>query len=1062
MANQIFIAREKQLDQLNACLQRALAGQGNVCFVSGEAGSGKTTLVTEFTRRALDQNQDLAVAVGQCDAETGAGDAHLPFREIMAQLTGDVESKLAQGAITKENASRLRKLLVLSGQALVDVGPDLIGIFVPGIGLATRIGGFVAEKAGWLDKLEKLVNKPKAEPGDSGLKESHIFEQFANVLCQLSQKHPLVLVLDDLHWADEASISLLFHLGRRINEHKILLLGTYRSAEVAIGRAGERHPLEKVLAEFKRYFGDITVDLDQAVKQEGYEFVTAFLASEPHALRADFATSLYHHTGGHPLFTVELLRNLQERGDLVQDEQGRWIESGSLDWESLPKRVEGVIQERIGRLQKELRQILTVGSVQGEDFTAEVIASVQQAEARDLVRRLGSELERQHKLVLSQGIQRLDLSGQRLSRFRFQHNLFRTYLYNELNESERAYLHEDVGNALETLYGDQADEVAVQLSLHFEIAGLNEKARYYLQEAGKQAAIRYANDEALDYFSRAISLTPENDLEDRYNLLMLQERLHGLKSALKDRQAVLDQLKRITEALGEDHKKAEVCMREASYAIATSDFPAAIAATQQAIRLAEASEDSKILSHGFFTWGNAARLMGNYDLARSQMERAFSLAQNAGFKILEAGCLRGLGAVAQEQADTPTALKYDQDSLIISRKEGDRFGTGKTLNNLGLIFSSQGNFDTALAHFSEALEIFKEVGDRRSESVILGNIGVAYAEMGNLQSAGDYFLQTLAASRVLGNRENECHILNNLGNMAAQMGDLQASRKYLEEALPLTREIGAVYSEIINLNSIGLTLLQLGEFSTAEEKLRKSVSLAQELKIPDFESSALIKLGALHDSLGDFKVAQDYLDAGLKILCEISDEDEQANFMTHQALLYHHTGQNNQACQASIKAIASAHAVENPETEATAWLYCGHAQAALTHLDEAQAAYEKGLKIREEIEQEFKCAEIRAGMARVALQKGEPLSALTQAAPILTFLETHSLDGTEEPLRIYLTCYQVLKANNDPRASGLLRTAHAKLMEQAGNTQNETLRQSFLENVAANREIIEAYANLAE
>lgn len=525
---QIFIAREEQLKQLHDCLAQAVNGQGRVSFVSGEAGSGKTTLVQEFIRQAQAQDKDLAVAVGLCDAQTGVGDAYLPFREVLGRLTGDVDVKLAQGVITSENAGRLKNMLVLAGQAIVDVGPDLIGVFVPGVGLVTKLGAFVAEKVGWLDKLEKLVNKPKAKPGESGIQDSHIFEQYANVLCRISEKNPLLIILDDLHWGDAASINLLFHLGRRIGRHRILILGTYRSAEVAIGRGKERHPLEKVLAEFKRYFGDITIDLDKAVEEEGRQFVEAFLESEPNKLKNDFITNLYHHTGGHPLFTVELLRNMQERGDLVKDDAGRWIESESLNWEDLPTKVEGVIEERIGRLEQALKHLLTVGSVQGENFTAEVVARVQQAEAGGLIRKLSGELERQHRLVHSEGIRRLDPGGQRLSLFRFQHNLFRTYLYNELSEAERAYLHEDVGNALETLYGDQADEVAVQLALHFEKAGVDEKAGHYLQKAGEQSAARYANEEAIHYFTKALEITPQSNHEQRFDLLMLREDLNSI------------------------------------------------------------------------------------------------------------------------------------------------------------------------------------------------------------------------------------------------------------------------------------------------------------------------------------------------------------------------------------------------------------------------------------------------------------------------------------------------------------------------------------------------------
>jgi predicted ATPase len=151
-----------------------------VCFVTGETGSGKTTLVTEVARRAQEQYTDLAVAVGQSNAQTGAEDANLPFREVLGQLTGDVDAKLAQGVITQENASRLKKLIGISAQVLVELGPDLIGVFVPGALLAAKAGSFVVKEAGWMDKQERLAGKQKKGPAvvDSGIQQIHVFEQY--------------------------------------------------------------------------------------------------------------------------------------------------------------------------------------------------------------------------------------------------------------------------------------------------------------------------------------------------------------------------------------------------------------------------------------------------------------------------------------------------------------------------------------------------------------------------------------------------------------------------------------------------------------------------------------------------------------------------------------------------------------------------------------------------------------------------------------------------------------------------------------------------------------------
>ncbi|NIV32444.1 MAG: AAA family ATPase, partial [Anaerolineae bacterium] len=196
-----------------------------------------------------------------------------------------------------------------------------------------ELGKAVAKKAGWMDKLEELAKQPK--PGGPGLDQSQVFEQYTKVLIALAEKQPLLLILDDLHWADEGSTALLFRLGRRIEGSRILILGTYRPEEVALDRAGERHPLQKVLAEFKRYFGEIGVDLDRARETEGEQFVDAVLAAEPNRLGKEFRQVLFQRTRGHPLFTIELLRDMQERGVLVQDEQGCWLEGPLLDWNDL-------------------------------------------------------------------------------------------------------------------------------------------------------------------------------------------------------------------------------------------------------------------------------------------------------------------------------------------------------------------------------------------------------------------------------------------------------------------------------------------------------------------------------------------------------------------------------------------------------------------------------------------------------------------------------------------------------------------------------------------------------
>ncbi len=526
-----FVARERELARLDEFLDISLTGQGQVVFITGEAGSGKTALAREFSRRAQQAHADLVVASGNCDAQTGQGDPYLPFREVLSLLTGDIEAKWAAEAISSEDANRLWALMPLSLPILVDLSPDLIDGLVAGPALLSRAIAFAPGSstlpaardtkggaAGWLARLEQLVARKGAGQGLVNLQRGDLFEQYTTLLQALAAQRPLLLILDDLHWADPSSISLLFHLGQHIGRSRILLVGTYRPEEVAVGWEDAAHPLEDVVSEFKRDFGDIGVDLDQATAIEGRRFVEALLDTEPNRLDETFRRTLFQHTGGHALFTVELLRDMQQRGDLRRDAEGQWVaeptplpagapvqaSQGGLDWRRLPARMEGVVEKRIARLPAELRQALRIASVEGEEFTAEVVARVQGVDEGELIRRLSAEAVRQHRLVSAPSLQWL---GQRpLSRYQFRHNLFQKYLYHTLDEVERAYLHEAVGSTLEALYAERAEQVAGQLARHFQVAGNVDKAVEYLLQAGERARRLSANEEVIGYFQQGLGL----------------------------------------------------------------------------------------------------------------------------------------------------------------------------------------------------------------------------------------------------------------------------------------------------------------------------------------------------------------------------------------------------------------------------------------------------------------------------------------------------------------------------------------------------------------------------
>jgi predicted ATPase len=825
---QVFVGREAELDKLEAFLDRARTGQGQICFVSGQAGAGKTTLVSQYARRAQTRHDDQVVVLGACDAQTGAGDAYLPFREILKLLSGDVDSTLAQGRITGENARRLRDLVILTGEVLVEVGPDLIGLFVPGATLLAEAGQFLMEKSGWPARLKERLDRKKGLDPEvaEGLDQAQIFEQYINVLHGLARQRPLILVLEDLQWADSASIGLLFRLGRRLEGQRIHVVGTYRPDDVALGRDGQRHPLQAVLAEMKRYFGDVEVDLDRATASHGREFVDAYLDTSLNCLDDAFRQGLFEHTGGHPLFTAELLRHMQERGDLVQDEDGCWGEGPGLDWTDLPSRVEGVIAERIGRLAGHLREYLAVASVEGEQFTAEVIAQVQSLEARNLVRHLSGELQKEHHLVESQGVQRL--GPQRLSRYRFLHNLMQAYLYGSLDEVQLSYLHEDVGHALEAFYGDEAGQIAIQLARHFEQAGVPERARHYLQQAGEQAAARFANAEAVSYLSRALALTPETEQEVRYRLLRTRERVYDLQGEREAQAGDLEALERLAEQLGDRRYQAEVALRRAAFGLSTGRYREAIAAARESARYASQAGDPLAQARAYHRWGRGYWSMGEYRQARQHLEKALALSQDHDSPLDQARCLYDLGVVDHYQGDYKSARRALQQGLALYDTLGDRRGQIRCQSTLGILSNQAGDYAGAGEWFTRALHLCREVGWRYAEARILTQSANNLFDTGDLQASRDLHRQTYELYTEIGDEEGKAVSLDSQGLAATYLGEPEQALELFKEALGIHRAIDNRRGMGYVLTHLGYALAEARQWAAARRALEKALTLRRE------------------------------------------------------------------------------------------------------------------------------------------------------------------------------------------------------------------------------------------
>lgn len=921
-----FVGREQELATLNRHLKQALTDKGRVVFVTGEAGQGKTTLLSKFARQAQAAHPDLVVATGASPVYTPVSAPYAIFREVLEMLTGDVESAWLAGTIRREQAIRLWHLLPEMVAILLQQGRNLVGSLVMAERLIQRATSASIESH-QLDRLNELlaqVTKDGSPLSDQG----ELFAEYTVVLKALSTRRPLLLVLDDLHWADPASIGLLGHLGNRLAEMGILMVGAYRPEEVNRGREGERHPLLAVLGEYQRRFGDVQLPLDDVASDGVRLFVDALLDSEPNVLGEEFRHGLVHHTGGNPLFTVELLREMQGRGVLKQDGMGRWFVGPDFTWDVMPPRVEGVIETRIKRLDSELQEWLTVASVEGEIFTAELIARVQDTDERAIVKRLSSELDKQHHLVKVRSVRRS--GSQRLSHYLFRHNLFRQYLYDRLDEIERSYLHEQVGEALEQLFEGQSGEIADQLAHHFQMADNDAKALQYLILAADDAVRLYAYDQAVIYYTKAIEAA---------------ERL-----ALEAAELVNLHLKRASayETLGA--------------------FERSRADNEKALRIAQAAGQRELEWQALLGLGKAWA-SHDYNKTGEYFKKALDLARQIDDPVMVARSLNRMGNWYSNTNKLQDAIDVHEQAFEIFQELQDKQGMADTLDLTSWVYYYRGDYVNTAEYFDRAIALFRELDDRVGLSSALANRGSmnAYYEYHpvpsviSVKESIPFLEESYQITKDIGWRSQESYALWSLATRYFAFGEFGRGVEMMHEGLNIASEIDHKYWTTGELFDLGLMYCGLYAPEKAQECLQQASPLAGEIESEHFSNlinGTLAKTYFLQDDLMKMQTCLENVidpDSSMETTSERYCGAQWANLLLAQ-------GEPAKTIDIIDRLIASIPGLLPDRVISSLWRLRGEALLAMGQIDQAESMLLTALRNAKTFDEYFHLWRIHASL----------------------------------------------------------------------------------------------------
>jgi predicted ATPase len=660
-----------------------------------------------------------------------------------------------------------------------------VGTLLPGAGILVRLGTLGAEEQGLLKGLKRQAEAAKHHPSE--IDASQIFSQYTALLQNLSQDYPLIIILDDLHWVDEASNALLFHLSRELHQCRVFLMGTYRPSDVAVGKGDKRHPLEKTLNEIERYRGKVWIDLDVTTQQNGRAFVKALIDSQPNHLSSMFRQTLFERTGGNALFTAQLLEDMQERGYLIQDSTGYWQESPQLNWDMLPAEVEGVVKERIERLTYDLRKLLDTACIEGPDFTAQVVAHIRSMDTRDLVPILSSNLDQRHHLVQSTG--EVKIGENILWRYGFNHIVFRDYLYNKLDHSTRKILHADVAKILEALYEGQNEAIAVQLAEHYKLAGNQRKTIKYLTIAGEQSYRLGEFEQARTFFNQALDSLNGQD-EDALDVIELEHKAQLLWFI----GGTFNQQRSWQQAEDNYSKSLEVAQRSGN---------------QQAI------------ARSLFSLGWSLRAQYRHEEAMETTQRALDIAKRTGDLRQQCGALRLLGAILGRMEMNDKRLLYYKESYQIAQDIHNPYEERDCLNSLGVFYGSVlGDYTRAIKCFNQAMIAAEKHRSFTRQVTLAGNLS-AYSRVGYAEKAKEYANLAHELRAKIGNIPGKAVDYENIGIAYLQSGDVKSAITKFKAGLEIAEENDLLASKVNLRNWLVISCLMIDQVSAALQIMTK-------------------------------------------------------------------------------------------------------------------------------------------------------------------------------------------------------------------------------------------------
>ncbi|HEX8523410.1 MAG TPA: AAA family ATPase [Tepidisphaeraceae bacterium] len=726
-----LVGRERELRKLHDALNRASHNHRQCVFITGPAGSGKTSLAQTFAQSAPTafRAKRPIVLVGHCFEQFGTSEPYLPVWEALGRA--------ARGSHLRD----INSLLASQTAAHANLAP------------ATALPSHTG--AGDSD-----------DPDDQPQASHRMLSDVADRLEAMACHAPVILILEDIHWADYSTLDLISALARRRTPAQLMIVASYRSDEVT----AEDHPLRSIAQNLITSGSATVVPLEHFDEPQVEQYLSLRLGN--HRLPRHFAQRLRQRTGGHPLFLVHLVSDLIEQGVIVECD-GVWQlsadEDGAAGWlavleTQVPSDVRQMIEAQLDRLTQDQQRVLEAASVAGTEFSAAAPAA---AIAKDIVHveQACNDLARRHHFLEAHGIDEWP-DGTVATHYRFVHDLYHNVVYERLTVAHRARLHQTLGLRLEQAWGDRVAEEAASLSFHFEEGRDWPRAVVHLRQAAHAATRQYAHREALHYLRRAHTacqrLTEDQRAQHELPLLLALgvnlQVVHGC--ATPEVEAVYARAAALCKRSGESEATFFVLWGIWVFHKVRSDLVKAEELARRLLEMARASGNTALLLQAHQAMCVTALCLGNFALTVDHMTQAAAIydphrhpsntpryGQDPGVACFAFGAValqllnRGTEALAaseralnharslnqpttlalamhfsammhQCRGNAPATEKLAEDCMQLSHKEGFSFWLAGSRILRGWAWAARGGAEAGIAEIRRGIDAWLATGSR--------------------------------------------------------------------------------------------------------------------------------------------------------------------------------------------------------------------------------------------------------------------------------------------------------------------------------------------------------------